>query len=276
LVLNEGARRGQSQQGDSFVLNEGGGGPQRSTQALALDRARLTSLGECLVAADTAAAMRCALARPGPIDLAAAPRASAVRKCITFVNGLLASAETASLPMSPRDDEVLCGWPVRSFNEWGVAQERILVLSLHALWRLEYRGEWSKVDHFSRTPLADVCAVRARAGDAGFALSLTKRDGRANPLKSMLARTSRAVPGTRPRGAFVSHTRSQPTFERGYAVVASDHVPAPIVRTLVVAAIDAAVRLRPQPIDAHHALPSSLPSSLPVSLLGVEGECEFI
>ena len=150
--------------GDGFVIASGGGGGSETLEP-AVRASRLSALAEHLAAAGcacTAADMRQLLT--STVELAAAARPRAVRKCVAFVNDLLQSAVDAHLPCvdQPGGDTALCGWPIRSYNEWGTAQDRILVLSYHALWRIDYSDPWSKVDHWSRTPLREVCGLQRR------------------------------------------------------------------------------------------------------------------
>lgn len=107
--------------GDAFVTSNGGDTFRGlRDEPLPVQVSRMHTLAEALRAtANTADELRSLLASPGVVDLAAAGRPRAVRKCVAFVNDLLQTAGDDELPANPTGerDAALCGWPVRSYNE---------------------------------------------------------------------------------------------------------------------------------------------------------------
>jgi len=103
-------------------------------------------------------------------------------------------------PSTTGGEVVLLGWSVHSFNEWGRADERRLVLTSEAVYRCreDFNGH---VIVCSRVPLAALCDLH-RKGKGLFALSTGARDGRVNPLSplySVLSRGKATVRSTRER-----------------------------------------------------------------------------
>jgi hypothetical protein len=124
----------------------------------------LSSKAKRIAAADSASALRSALA---PDDFAMrvmmSARRQAVERSVEHVRKLLAESACGE-----PGEECLCGWPVRSINEWGVSQDRILVLTTHALWRVHYVQEWAGViEHHSRLSLGLIRGVRRRGAQGG-------------------------------------------------------------------------------------------------------------
>jgi len=175
----------------------------------------LSSKAKRIAAADSASALRSALA---PDDFAMrvmmSARRQAVERSVEHVRKLLAESACGE-----PGEECLCGWPVRSINEWGVSQDRILVLTTHALWRVHYVQEWAGViEHHSRLSLGLIRGVRRRgAQGGGITLQLAKRDGRANPLTELKRRGSRILGSA--AAAYLSPRNSARVYERHYSAV---------------------------------------------------------
>jgi len=139
----------------------------------------------------------------------------AVRRCLQYVSGLIKEGET-----------VLAAWPVISCNEWAMQQERVLVLTSHALYRLAFKGSSQAIDHFSRCSLGNI--KRIERGRRGFRVCLTEPDGRENPL---IYFWSEYVQKGTPRDA---------RYERVYYPVESAEVPHAVVMGTILNAIKAA------------------------------------
>lgn len=240
----------KTSRGDGFIIAAGGGGSSGPTISPAVRATRLIELAEQLAAGCvcTAADLRHVLTSGSTAEFASAARPRAVRKCVAFVNELLQSAAQAGLPVvdEPGGDTALCGWPVKSYNEWGAVQDRILVLSYHAIWRIDYSEAWSKVDHWSRTPLSEVGGLQ-RKGDAALVVGLYRRDGRANPLNPIAALIRRqavpkVMPWMPPSVSGPSSSRSAPpaAFSRVYVAVPPADMHGEPVREHMLAAVHAA------------------------------------
>lgn len=95
---------------------------------------------------------------------------------------------------------VLGGWAVHSFNEWGRRDRRVLILSSHAVYRVEsIRAENeapkpSSCIISSRTPLDDVSHCSSLAGGCLGLTSRGRRDGRANPLSPKTGKRAGLLP----------------------------------------------------------------------------------
>ena len=179
----------------------------------------LSSQAQLIAAADSASALRSALAPDGfAMRVMMSARRQAVESSVEHVRKLLAESACGE-----PGEECLCGWPVRSINEWGVAQDRILILTTHALWRVHYVQEWAGViDHHSRVSLGLVRGVRRRgAQGGGITLQLAKRDGRANPLTELKRRGSRMLgsAAAAAAAAYLSPPNSARVYERHYSAV---------------------------------------------------------
>ena len=151
----------------------------------------LATAAQRLALVDSASALRSALAPSSRVNhLMRSARPEAVSRALAHVTSLIAAEGGEAVA----DEECLCGWPVRSINEWGVHQDRILVLTTHALWRVNWAQEWNKVESHSRTSLKLVVGMRRRGAHAqstGMVLQLAERDGRANPLSDLWRASSR-------------------------------------------------------------------------------------
>jgi len=122
-------------------------------------------------------------------------RASLVSLCMESVEAQAAQGEL-----------VLQGWPVVSINEWGVRQERVLVLSTLAVYRLDSRyfvGE-SKVEQRSRVHLSAISYIEQNAGQMKFYLNI--QDGNKSFL-SGLKTSLGAAPKRQVRAAQPSRRR---------------------------------------------------------------------
>ena len=144
--------------------------------------ASLSSMAQRVAASDSASELRGSLSTAGfGSRLMMSARPQAVSRSVAHVRSLISDGGAGEL-----HEEALCGWPVRSINEWGIMQDRILVLTTRAIWRVNYAQEWGKVEHHSRLSLASVVGVRRRgAQGGGLVLQLAERDGRANPLTEL-------------------------------------------------------------------------------------------
>ena len=141
------------------------------------------------------------------VQSASSARPNAVGRAMAHVKGLISSG------VSEPYDECICAWPVKSINEWGRLDERILVLSLCAVWRVNYDEAYCKLEGCSFVRLDSVLGVRRRAGGDGIILSLAQRDGRSNPLLELkrAAHKQLSKPVTAPSG--------QRSYERAYVTV---------------------------------------------------------
>lgn len=214
---------------DGFVL-ESMGGSARGDAAWEED---LGQLAACIKTVSTPSMLQAYSHR---LRVLAAARPVAVSRSITFVANMIKGA-----PPTLSDEVVVCGCPVRSFNEWGIAQDRILVLTTVGLWRVDFSEPWHKVDHHSRIELSTVTGIVERGGQGGFVIELSKRDGRTNPIAGKLSALKAAVPRS-PRAASspVIHTTR---YTRTYAVVAVPGEPVAPLREIFVSALRACCHL---------------------------------
>ena len=83
----------------------------------------------------------------------------------------------------------LASWAVVSFNEWGRDDERVLVLTTHAVYRL--RESESGIALCRRTPLTEISAAQPKSR-GGFAFVGCERDGESNAKGSSTVLCSRA------------------------------------------------------------------------------------
>ena len=136
----------------------------------------------------------------------------------------------AALYLSER---VLLAWAVHSFNEWGRADERVLVLTTRAVYRCREDTMSGHVSVSSRVPLEAVCTTRRGRGEV-FAIVTKGQDTYANPYASraraLLKQASRA-----PVDAG--------TCERCYAAAVPTGVDAIAAGELIRASVAAAARL---------------------------------
>lgn len=102
-------------------------------------------------------------------NTAAGEHAESVERSMRYVVGLVRKGECA-----------LCAWPVISCNEWGMQQERVLVLTSQCLYRVAFLAQNGSIDHYSRTSLGAI--KRIERGRQAFRLCVTEPDGRENPL----------------------------------------------------------------------------------------------
>ena len=160
---------------------------------------------------------------------------------MAFVSSLLAGAPST---LADGAETELFGCPVRAYNEFGLAQDRLLVLTTHALWRIDYSEPWARVDHHIRIDLATVASVapRPRHGAGGFALELTQPDSKPNALTAMILRRGEQLV-ERSRARAGKPIGGGKRFERAYAAVARPGQPAAPLRELLVASIEACCKL---------------------------------
>ena len=83
----------------------------------------LSKLTHCIRQVKCVSDLKTALA-PANARLSCSARPQAVAKAMSHVKGLISNG------VREPHDECICGWPVKSINEWGVVQERIVVLRL--------------------------------------------------------------------------------------------------------------------------------------------------
>jgi len=141
-----------------------------------------------------------------------------VRRSVQYVAGL-----------ARKEEATLCGWPVISCNEWGMQQERVLVLTSQCLYRVAYHAQNGSIDHYSRMSLGAI--KRIERGRQAFRLCVTEPDGRENPLTYWW--TEYVQKGT-PRDN---------RYERVYYPTATSSLPLELTMSLVISAIKAANRL---------------------------------
>lgn len=61
------------------------------------------------------------------------------------------------------DSDVLTAYYVYSFNEWRIKQERVLVLTRTAFYRVTYDQKTGRIDHYHKSPLDELRAVEKTA-----------------------------------------------------------------------------------------------------------------
>ena len=125
------------------------------------------------------------------------------------------------------DEQQLLQWPVVSVNEWGTQQQRVLVLTSGALYRLHYRADTGVVDHHTRTSLGAI--RRIERGRLGYKLQLTVPDGRENPFNWAWTE--------------VSGSKSDARYEKVYYPRAADPAALQAVMEVTIMAIAHANRL---------------------------------
>ena len=102
-----------------------------------------------------------------------------VRDCMAHVSRVFSTAGE----QAKGSELALQGWPVLSTNEWGKKQSRMLILSTHALYRIDYRsrsGAPGTVDHTSKQQLCRCLRIDQEIGE--FSVVLVERDGKSNFL----------------------------------------------------------------------------------------------
>merc|ERR1711988_520824 len=81
-------------------------------------------------------------------------------------------------------EELILAHVVRSVNEWGVKQKRVLVLTNHHIYRVKYDFDRQTVLHYTCIPLDTICRVEYTirgAWHSGCIKIITaQRDGRPN------------------------------------------------------------------------------------------------
>ena len=91
--------------------------------------------------------------------------------------------------------------PILSCNEFGINQERVLLLSNKCLYRLKYDYDKKKIVHYSITDLRDIVCIYSgvvyeglvNSGDYGIKIVTTKRDGKVNLATTL--NTVQSLPG---------------------------------------------------------------------------------
>eukprot|EP00322_Chrysochromulina_rotalis_P013719 CAMPEP_0115847016 /NCGR_PEP_ID=MMETSP0287-20121206/10160_1 /TAXON_ID=412157 /ORGANISM="Chrysochromulina rotalis, Strain UIO044" /LENGTH=720 /DNA_ID=CAMNT_0003300827 /DNA_START=26 /DNA_END=2186 /DNA_ORIENTATION=- len=83
--------------------------------------------------------------------------------------------ERATTYVSGTDREVLGGFAVSQFNDIGMKQQRILVLSRSAYYRVTYSSKTQRIDHYHKTPLNKLRVVEKTV--TGVKIYLTEQDG---------------------------------------------------------------------------------------------------
>ena len=198
-------------------------------------------------AADAAVQPGPSLARPagGPLAVAlnaasAMERAQTLRELfgalrnteVSLLLGVADGSEASACEDHVRgiaqgDEQQLLQWPVVSVNEWGTQQQRVLVLTSGALYRLHYRAETGVVDHHTRTSLGAI--RRIERGRLGYKLQLTAPDGRENPFNWAWTE--------------VSGSKSDARYEKVYYPRAADPAALQAVMEVTIMAIAHANRL---------------------------------
>ena len=243
--------------GDGFVIDNS---PQRGTGSDSVARAEagIAQLAKKLSTVRNGEYLR-SLLTGSTSRLLSSARPAAVAKSIEFIAQKVSSE--IDTPCCAADGLPLCGWPVRSINEWGVSQDRVLVLTPRALWRVDYDEAWGKVDHHSRVGLEAIVNVRPKEGGpssrgvggnnahpattsgGGFVISLSQRDGRKNPLMPLLSgmRSARRPSSARGGAAAGASTTTGPSVAtRTYYAVGPIGLSTTAVREGMLMAIEAA------------------------------------
>lgn len=138
-------------------------------------------------------------------------------------------------------EKVLFGWAVDSFNEWGRADSRVLVLTSLALYRCKEDSMSGEVTVCARTGLADICNLTFCGAAGTFEISTQQRDGRSNPLNlawGELKKQYSASSGSAPAAAPVA-----PRFARSYAAAVPVGIDGALASELLCEAVAAAQRL---------------------------------
>ena len=94
----------------------------------------------------------------------AGEQAESVRRSVQYAEGVIRQGET-----------LLTGWPVLAVNEWGVQQERVLLLTSQGLYRIAYQSDKGRVHHYTRTSLGAL--KRLEFGRCAFKIVTTEPDG---------------------------------------------------------------------------------------------------
>ena len=243
--------------GGGFVIDNS---PQRGTGSDSVARAEagIAQLAKKLSTVRNGEYLR-SLLTGSTSRLLSSARPAAVAKSIEFIAQKVSSE--MDTPCCAADGMPLCGWPVRSINEWGVSQDRVLVLTPRALWRVDYDEAWGKVDHHSRVGLEAIVNVRPKEGGpssrgvggnhahppasgGGFVISLSQRDGRKNPLMPLLSGMRSARRPSSARGAAAAGASSSPSgpsvATRTYYAVGPIGLSTTVVREGMLMAIEAA------------------------------------
>ena len=144
----------------------------------------------------------------------------------------VAAASAFVSTLSEPDEMVLGSWAVFSLNEWSRVDDRVLVLTSRALYRVRERPDDQGPALSHCAPLAGITEVQTGARGC-FVLAQREQDGRANPVQFSMRKLRGWSNSTRAEG-FVR------TFERKYEPTVPKGVSAELVRDLLVAAVRAA------------------------------------
>jgi len=167
-----------------------------------------------LGAADSVTALQAVL---GEGEQYASPLDEAQRRTLQYVRGLARKGEV-----------VLAGWPVVSINEWGMQQERVLVLTSMALYRVAFKLARGSISHYARTSLGSI--RRLERGPSAFKVLGVEPDGRPNPFAFMW-------------GEYVGKSQGVPKYERMYYPLLPYQLSAEEVVVVITHAVAAANRV---------------------------------
>eukprot|EP00298_Acanthocystis_sp_HF-20_P009519 c18357_g1_i1.p1 GENE.c18357_g1_i1~~c18357_g1_i1.p1 ORF type:complete len:211 (+),score=61.34 c18357_g1_i1:44-634(+) len=66
----------------------------------------------------------------------------------------------SNLAIVPEDEKFIAGWILISINKWDQEQERILLLTSKAIYRVKYLFDTHQVDHFKRSSLTEITILQ--------------------------------------------------------------------------------------------------------------------
>jgi len=93
-------------------------------------------------------------------------------KLVGELNDAISRAKTY---VSGNDRDLLCAWGVMQYNDIMIKQQRILVLSRTAFYRVAWSAKTQRVDHYHKTELKKLRVVEKTAN--GLKAYLTEQDG---------------------------------------------------------------------------------------------------
>jgi len=141
----------------------------------------------------------------------------AVRRTLQYVSGL-----------KKKGEQLFGGWAVVSVNEWGIQQDRVLVVSSHSLYRVAFHSSRGSVSHYARTSLANI--RRVERGVAAFKVISSEPDGRENPFAYIWSE-------------YVSKGPRDKRYERVYYLVTAPSAPFELVQAVLLTTLKAASRI---------------------------------
>ena len=91
--------------------------------------------------------------------------------------------ERAKTYVQGSDREVLAGFYVQSINEWRMYQQRVIVVTRSAYYRVTYSPKHGRIDHYQKTPLQKLRVLEKT--EKGLKVYTTEQDGNTSVAKKL-------------------------------------------------------------------------------------------